>query len=195
MMVLQQVESTKVLRLAALLHDVAKPVSKKTDKKGADHFVGHPSLGAVMAKEIMRRWKLDNATIDEVCRLVKYHDERPELTPRNVRRLVHRIGSDYMEDLLKLQWADVLGQSEFCKQEKQERIRTLEALYQEILAKQDCVQIADLKVNGKDAMDAGIPKGPQIGAALEYLLEKVIEDPSLNEREYLMGELAQWKNS
>ena len=108
---------------------------------------------------------------------------------------MHRIGADYMEDLLKLQWADVLGQSEFAREEKQARIRKLQEYYQEIVEKQQCVQISDLAVNGKDAMEVGIPKGPQIGQALTYLLEKVIEDPSLNEREYLMGELAQWKNS
>lgn len=195
MVVLQQVEATKVLRLAALLHDVAKPVSKKTDKKGRDHFVGHPSLGAVMAKDIMRRWKLDNATIDAVCRLVKYHDERPELTPRNVRRLVHRIGVDYMDDLLKLQRADVQGQSAFEQEEKFERLDQLQALYEEIISQQQCVQIADLKVNGKDVIAAGIPKGPQVGEVLEFLLDQVIEHPERNDREYLMGELAQWKKA
>jgi tRNA nucleotidyltransferase (CCA-adding enzyme) len=193
--VMQGVPDTKVLRLAALLHDVAKPVSKKTDKKGLDHFVGHPSLGAELAKEIMRRWKLDNATIDAVCRLVRYHDERPELTPRNARRLVSRVGVDYMEDLLALQHADVLGQSVFHREEKLERIELLRNLYEEMKAQEACLMIRDLKVNGQDAMAAGIPKGPQIGEALEYLLQQVIEEPARNDREYLMGVLAQWKTS
>lgn len=193
--VMQGVPATKTLRLAALLHDVAKPLSKKTDKKGLDHFVGHPSLGAEMAKEIMRRWKLDNATIDEVCRLVRYHDERPELTPRNARRLVHRIGVDYMENLLVLQHADVLGQSDFQREEKLERIELLRSLYHQMLEEEACLQIRDLKVNGQDAMAMGIPKGPQIGEVLEYLLQQVIEEPARNEREYLMGVLEQWKNS
>jgi tRNA nucleotidyltransferase (CCA-adding enzyme) len=148
-----------------------------------------------MAKEIMRRWKLDNATIDEVCRLVRYHDERPELTPRNARRLVHRIGVDYMENLLVLQHADVLGQSEFQREEKLERIELLRSLYHQMLEEEACLQIRDLKVNGQDAMAMGIPKGPQIGEVLEYLLQQVIEEPARNEREYLMGVLEQWKNS
>lgn len=195
MVVMQKVPATKVMRLAALLHDVAKPVSKKTDNKGADHFVGHPSLGAVMAKEIMRRWKLDNVTIDAVCRLVKYHDERPELTPRNVRRMVHRIGLENMEDLLTLQYGDVQGQSTYEQQAKFERIATLRSMYEEIVAKEQCVQIADLQVNGKDVMEAGIAKGPMIGEALNHLLELVIEEPEKNDREFLMGELAQWQKS
>ena len=193
--VMQQVPATKVMRLAALLHDVAKPVSKKTDNKGADHFVGHPSLGAVMAKEIMRRWKLDNATIDAVCRLVKYHDERPELTPRNVRRMVHRVGLDYMDDLLTLQHGDVLGQSLYEQQNKLERLEALRQMYDVIVKEQQCVQIADLQLNGKDIMEAGIPKGPLIGEALEHLLDMVIEDPTRNNKEFLMGELAQWQIS
>jgi tRNA nucleotidyltransferase (CCA-adding enzyme) len=44
-------------------------------------------------------------------------------------------------------------------------------------------------------MAMGIPKGPQIGEVLEYLLQQVIEEPARNEREYLMGVLEQWKNS
>ncbi|MCR5641604.1 MAG: CCA tRNA nucleotidyltransferase [Lachnospiraceae bacterium] len=193
--VMREVPATKGMRLAALLHDVAKPISKKTDKKGHDHFVGHPSLGAVMARDILRRWKLDNGTIDMVCRLVKYHDERPQLTPRNIRRLVHRIGTEHMEDLLTLQWADILGQSDYLREEKLERVTQLREGYETILREQQCVQISDLKLNGKDVIAAGVPKGPMVGQALEALLQVVLEDPARNEREDLMGELEQWKKS
>jgi tRNA nucleotidyltransferase (CCA-adding enzyme) len=64
-----------------------------------------------------------------------------------------------------------------------------------MLEEEACLQIRDLKVNGQDAMAMGIPKGPQIGEVLEYLLQQVIEEPARNEREYLMGVLEQWKNS
>ena len=81
------------------------------------------------------------------------------------------------------------------REEKLERIELLRSLYHQMLEEEACLQIRDLKVNGQDAMAMGIPKGPQIGEVLEYLLQQVIEEPARNEREYLMGVLEQWKNS
>lgn len=45
-----------------------------------------------MARVILRRLKFDNETIKRVCLLVRYHDDRPAVTPRNVRRAISRIG-------------------------------------------------------------------------------------------------------
>ena len=72
--VMRAVSATPVLRYAALLHDVGKPECKTTDETGVDHFYGHQELSAKMARTILRRLKLDNDTIDQVCRLVRNHD-------------------------------------------------------------------------------------------------------------------------
>lgn len=84
--VLKGVEADKVLRLAALFHDVAKPDCRSTDEDGIDHFYGHPQVGAKKTKTILRRLKFDNATIDMVCRLVAIHDINPVLTPSPYER-------------------------------------------------------------------------------------------------------------
>ena len=63
--VVQQVENQKVLRLAALFHDIAKPVCKTTDETGVDHFYGHPKEGAKMAHRIFRRLKFDVDTMQK----------------------------------------------------------------------------------------------------------------------------------
>ena len=77
-----------------LLHDIAKPVMRKTDENGRDHFKMHAPEGEKMAKSILRRLKFDNDTISKVSRLIKYHDDRPMPEMRSVRRAVNRIGED-----------------------------------------------------------------------------------------------------
>lgn len=186
--VMENVPATKQMRLAALFHDVGKPLSKKTDEKGRDHFVGHPALGAEMAKGILQRLKFDNATIDVIVRLVRYHDERPAASKRNVRRMMNRVGTDYMEDLFQLRRADLLGQSDYIQEEKQAYLDTMISYYKEILDKNEAVTIKQLAINGKDLMDIGVKRGPHIGEVLEELLQMVMEDPKQNQREILLEE-------
>ena len=92
--VVQEVPAGKVLRWAALLHDVAKPVTKTTDEKG-DHFYGHNEAGAKMAKDILARLKFDNATITRVERLVLWHDYGMGQIPslRSFRKSLSKIPS------------------------------------------------------------------------------------------------------
>ena len=186
--VMELVPADKKMRLAALLHDVGKPLCKKTDEKGRDHFVGHPSLGAKMAREILQRLKFDNATIDDVVRLVRYHDERPELSKRNVRRMMNRVGTEYMEDLFLLKKADTLGQSEFNREEKLAYLDSLDGYYREILESQDAVTVKQLQIDGKDLLELGVQRGPQIGEILDELLKLVMEDPSMNQKDVLLEE-------
>ena len=193
--VMKHVRADKVMRLAAMLHDVAKPLCKKTDPHGQDHFVGHPQLGADMAKTILRRMKMDNDTIDAVTRLVRHHDERPVPTRRNVRRLMSRVGSEYMTDLLELKRADIYGQSGHKREEKFAEIDLIEDLFGQIVKNEECVTTKDLKVDGRDVIAAGIPKGPAVGRVLKSLLYEVIEDPALNDRDILLKKIDEWRKS
>lgn len=178
-----------VLRMAGLLHDVAKPVSKKTDTKGQDHFVGHPILGAQMSRKIMRRLTFDSASIDRVEKLVTYHDDRTAATKRAVRRLAARIGSDLMEDLITLRRADISGQSDYRREEKMELIDQTEKVFHEIMNDKDALTVKDLAVDGRDIMNAGVGSGPVLGEILKAMLEEVLEDPAKNTKEYLMSSL------
>ncbi len=67
--VMKNIEPRPVLRWAALLHDVAKPQCRTTDPEGVDHFYGHPAEGRKLARQVLRRLKLDNDTIRRVERL------------------------------------------------------------------------------------------------------------------------------
>lgn len=186
--VMEQVPGIPRLRLAAMLHDVAKPVCKKTDSKGIDHFVGHPTLGGEMAKTILKRLKFDNDTVSYVSAMACFHDERPEATPRNIRRLVSRVGAELMPDLLVLKKADTLGQSEYQRREKLDYLEEVQRLWIQLCENSEAVSVKDLVINGNDLIELGMEKGPKLGEFLKECLEQVIDDPSKNNRDYLLAE-------
>lgn len=185
-----------ILMWTMLFHDVGKPARKQTDDEGIDHFYGHAELGADMAEEILRRLKFDNDTIHTAARLIKWHDSRFKTNSAAIRRAMNRVGDDIIELLLMVQKADALGQSLYMKSEKIDRI-TKAAEQIEIVRKTgSCITLKDLKVNGRDLLNIGIPSGKQIGLCLGGLLSKVLDDPELNDRETLLGlASALYKNS
>lgn len=184
---LREVPPDKVLRLTMLLHDVAKPVCASEDEKGQNHFYGHPEEGVRLARAILRRLKLDNETTDRVCRLIRYHDERPPLTERNVRRLASRIGPEWMEALVAVKRADTLGQSLYRRQEKLAYVEKLAQTYRLLAARQQCMRRSDLAVNGRDLIELGMHQGRELGSVLDSLYERVLDEPELNTREKLLA--------
>ncbi len=192
------VPSEKALHLAALLHDVAKPAMKKTDKKGNDHFTGHPQAGEAMARRILRRWRLDNDTIAQVCALVKFHDERLQLVGgkenerhdmRVMRRMVARTGSDLYPELFYLQRADIAGQSDYKQEEKLALVDREEAALRKIREEEECTSLKDLAIDGRELIALGVPKGREVGEMLKKLLSIVIEDPGMNDLEKLKSQV------
>lgn len=185
MKTMQNVRADKVMRLAALLHDIGKPGMKKTDPKGTDHFTGHPQLSDVLADRILHRLKYDNDTIRKVRALVKFHDERPVVTRKNVRRYAAHMG-DVFPELFELRRADVMAQSKYMRTEKLKAIDDFEEYLKEIRDNNECIAIRDLAVNGRDLIQAGIKAGPELGCILNALLKRVIDEPELNDRETLL---------
>ena len=182
---MKQIRAEKSLRLAALLHDIGKPKTKETDENGIDHFHGHPAVGEEMAAGILRRLKFDNDTITKVRKYVRYHDYSIDTTPKAVRRAINKIGEEYFPQVLEIKRADILAQSLYQREEKEAHLVKVEQLYQEILAKNQCVSLKTLAITGKDLMGMGVPQGKEIGVILQKLLEDVMEQPEHNTKEYL----------
>lgn len=185
---LMAVPAERVLRLTMLFHDVAKPVCRTTDEAGNDHFYGHPEIGAEMTGQILRRLKFDNDTIRSVKRLVRFHDMRPVLQEKNVRRSIVKMGLESFPEIFAVKRADTLAQSMYMRQQKLDAIDQFEALYDRIIEKQVCVQKKDLALNGKDLLDIGVPQGKKVGEILDLLFAQVIEEPAKNTREELLAE-------
>lgn len=185
---MKAVRADKCLRLALLLHDVGKPARKITDEKGIDHFYGHPALSEEMAGQILHRLKFDNDTIYTVKRLVLYHDYQPEATPKSVRRAIMKTGEDIFPLLFEVKRGDIEAQSDYKKDEKLQRLCAVKEIYEQVLAKQQCVSLKTLAVTGRDLMEqAGMSPGKELGEMLKKLLEMVIDDPLLNEKEILIN--------
>ncbi len=183
---MKAIEKDKILRLTMLFHDVGKPRCHRRDERGIDHFYNHPVRGEEMTSQIMRRLKFDNDTRRKVCRLVRYHDERPPLNEVNLRRLISNVGKEMYPLLLQVQVADMMGQSEFKREEKRAYYNQCNQLYQQILARGDCLTVQELAVDGKDLMQAGVPQGKEVGEKLAWMLEQVLERPELNQKPTLL---------
>lgn len=186
---MQAVRPDKCLRLCLLLHDVAKPDCLTTDAEGIDHFHGHAQKGERMAAQILKRLRYDNHTTELVSRLVKWHDVAIAPEKKAVRRAASRMGKELFPLILEVKAADLAAQSDYQRAEKREWLERLRSLYEEIEREGDCLTIKDLAVNGRDLIQAGITPGPQLGLALQQLLEIVLEDPEKNTREYLLSSL------
>lgn len=186
---MKYVERDKVLRLAMLFHDMGKPEAITTDDKGIHHFHGHNELSSQITREVLRRLRFDNDTIHKVERLVYFHDYRPALTDKSVRRFVAKIGKDLFPLYILVQTADVKAQSDYKKEEKLHNIETVNNIFLGILEREECLCLKDLAVTGKDLIDLGIKPGKEIGEILNHLLEMVLENPGLNEKEILLNNL------
>lgn len=184
---LLNIRPDKVLRLTMLLHDIGKPAVKKTDENGRDHFKMHGPAGEKMASAILRRLKFDNDTISKVCRLIRWHDDRPAPDMCSVRRAVNRIGEDIFPLYLEVQRADMLAQSAYKREEKAARLEGVNECYRKILEEGQCVSLKSMAVKGRDLLAAGYAPGPELGEILDRLLEHVLEHPEDNEKARLLA--------
>jgi tRNA nucleotidyltransferase (CCA-adding enzyme) len=195
--VMENIPASAVLRYTALLHDSGKPGCKVTGEDGIDHFYGHPDVSEKIARKVLRRLKLDNNTVKQVCLLVKYHDfgTAMEITPKNFRKFLSNLGMDNFDGYMAIKRADMAGQSEYKIDHKKEQLEQLENLYAEVKEKSQGLYIKDLAIGGKDLMAMGIEPGKPMGDILSELLDQVIDDPEKNTVEYLTAEVHKLKNT
>ena len=186
---LQYVRKNKILRLTMLLHDIGKPHTIKKDEEGIDHFYGHCDVGEDMSREILRRLRFDNATINNVCKLVKYHDLKLSLKPEKLRKSIVKIGPELFPFLLEVKEADILAQSNYKRGEKQEEIQKIKEVYQKILEANDCLSMKELAISGRDLIERGMKPGKEMGDILQKLFEYVLENPERNRKEDLLNYL------
>ena len=183
---LRHIEADKILRLAVLFHDMGKPEMKTIDEEGVAHFKKHEMVSERIVKQVLRRLKFDNETIQRVSKLVLYHDYRMPQTKSAVRRAMNKISMELFPMYLMVRKADTFAKSEYLREEKFQEIEAVEKLYLEIKEAGECIVIKDLAISGKDLLDMGIPQGEQIGEILQELLDEVLEHPEYNKKEILM---------
>jgi tRNA nucleotidyltransferase (CCA-adding enzyme) len=173
------------LRLAGLVHDIAKPVTAVRHSDGQDHYYGHDEVGALMVRHIMKRLTFSSDWVERVSALVGRHMfPFPAAGPAAYRRLVADVGDDFARDLLALHVADVRARHPDNAQwspppEIGERL-TLSLTAP--LTKSGPV----LAVDGQDVMRLlGIAPGPEVGRVLDACRSAVFERPECNTRAQL----------
>lgn len=178
----------KFVRLAALLHDIAKPRTKKGEGPDAT-FYGHEILGAKMTAEILNRLKFPKKEIEKIVKLVRYHlfyYNVGEVSETAIRRLLRKVGKENIEELLQVRMADRIGSG--VPKAEPYKLRHLRYLIEKV--SQDPISVKMLKVNGHDVMRIlKILPGPKVGEILDILLGYVLEDPKKNEKEFLEKEI------
>ncbi len=195
------------VRLAALFHDIGKPASKKNinesvidgDKNDGSKkeietitFYNHEVIGEKITRKLMTRLKFSNEMTDNVCHLVREHmfHYEPGWSDAAVRRFIIRVHTECMEDLYDLRLADMYGMyNEPVDVRYGESISLLLELQRRVekeLKKKTALSLKSLAVNGRDLMQSGIPAGKELGHILNELLDCVLEDPEMNEKETLL---------
>jgi len=189
MRVLDESAPDPVERIAALLHDVAKPRTRaKSEKTGDWTFYHHEKVGADMAERWLRDYRFSNQERELVVSLIRHHliCYSSEWTDAAVRRFIKRVGADRVEPLLRLGKADALGKGRHVDEELA-ALKELRTRIEQSIEEGDALSTQDLAVGGQDViehLEGGA--GPRVGEILRALLDRVIEDPSLNTRDKLM---------
>lgn len=176
-----------VLRWAALLHDIGKPLSSSTDQNGVIHFYGHHRESRRIAMDVLHRLHMNNESIHDISVLVENHDYRVDPNYTAVKRMMAKTGMELFEKLLILQKADNKAKNPKYYPDKKRKIDTGLELYREVIASRQPYRISDLAVNGRDLMHIGCRQGREIGDLLKQLLDEVIIKPELNNRKYLLN--------
>jgi len=172
-----------VVRLAPLLHDVDKPVVVKQQGPRGVTFYNHEVSGARTAKKIAERLRLAKNDQNKVFTLVRWHMfvYDPKMTDASIRRFIRRVGKENIHDMMALRTGDRVGggsrATSWRLTELQKRIG--EQFYEPLSLK-------DLAIDGNDVMKIlGVGAGRKIGEILDTLFEEILEDSSLNNKEYL----------
>jgi poly(A) polymerase len=169
LLTVEKAKKDELVRLAALLHDIGKPV---TANDGA--FIGHDVEGARLAAEALRRLRFSNALADKVARLVRLH-LRPvfydgkQWKDGAVRKLARDAG-DLLWPLMDLARADIAASA----YPDAEKLDELEARLKDVLAERP--SRFRLPIQGGDIMRVrGLKQGPEVGRIKKRLQELLLE--------------------
>ncbi len=184
------IKEKPLVRLAALLHDIGKARAKNFAMKNGigNVFYNHEVIGERITEKIMKRLKFSNSDINYVKKLVRLHMfyYTEEWTDGAVRRFLRKFDGDenFLKDLFELRKGDRLGSG--MKDKDAEILDKFKKRIAKIIEEDNALKVTDLDINGHEIMEKfNIPPSKTIGEMLEYMLEKVLDNPELNKKEKL----------
>jgi tRNA nucleotidyltransferase (CCA-adding enzyme) len=172
------------VKVAALLHDVGKPKTKRGDGENST-FYNHEIVGANMTRKILERLKFPKKDIEKIYKLVRYHlfyYNVDEVTESSVRRLVTNVGKENVDELLEVRMCDRIGSG--VPKAEPYKLRHLRYLIDK--TSQDAISVSMLNISGEEIMKIlNIKPGPKIGNIYNILLAEALKDSKNNDKEYL----------
>lgn len=136
-------------------------------------------VDADTAGRILKGLKLDNATISMASKLVKYYNMNPVVSEAAVRHYINEVGEN---DALRIIDFNI----SICGSELNKGYTDMRKICVMVKERGDCTELRNLKISGRDLMEAGFPAGKQLGEILQKLLCEVLDNPKFNEYNYLL---------
>lgn len=190
--VLEETPPILEARLAALLHDIGKPHTISVDENNERHFYGHEKVSVKIAKDILERLCFPNKTIQVVTNVINLHMRDLEAKGAGIRRLIRELGDDFNVWLMLVK-AD--RPPKMPKEEFEERLNNFLKNYNFEIEEQKRKDFFKLKISGEDIMQIlNLPPSKEVGKIKHKLEELIIEEPSKNDREFLITYLKNTKN-
>ncbi len=165
------IEPIVSLRLAMLFHDLGKPFCFQF-YNGEGHFKGHASISSKICEKRMKELRFDNNTFQSVLALVKRHNMIIKNDNVILKKQLNKYGETLLFDLIKVHIADDMAKAPIA-QGRIEEYRSAAEAAKNIICEQECFSLKKLAINGNDIVKMGF-KGKEVGAALDYLLNAVI---------------------
>lgn len=185
--------TSPIVRLATVIHDIGKPQTYKKLANGTITFYNHELVSAQIAKRIADRLRFSNKDREKLYKLVRFHqfsvDERQ--TDSALRRFIRKVGMENISDMLDLRVGDRLGGG------ARETSWRLEEFKKRLIEVQkQPFTVHDLKITGHDVMkNLSLKPGPEVGEILEKLFEEIVEKKIPNEKKTLLERLNSFNNN
>ncbi|NFG22832.1 CCA tRNA nucleotidyltransferase [Clostridium botulinum] len=170
---IEEIESALHLKLTMFFHNFIK-----INNEDIEYTI-------LQVKEFLKEFKYDNNTVNKVITLILYMNNHLN-TKLEIKQILNLINLDLFEDLLKVKEAEILSQNPLYKEERLSHLLSIRENLKEILLNKECFKLKDLSINGKDLINLGLEKGKNIGEMLNELLELVMNNPDLNDKEILI---------
>lgn len=136
-------------------------------------------IGKDKTRAVLKGLKLDNATISMAVKLVEYLGITPALTEPQMRHYINEVGK---EDALRV----IDFNLAFASEDEYKGYTDMRNICVTVLERGDCTSLKELRITGKLLMNSGFEAGKQLGGLLEELLLEVLDNPALNDTEYLL---------
>ncbi|MBQ8931659.1 MAG: HD domain-containing protein [Ruminiclostridium sp.] len=172
-----------ISRLTMLLHDIGKPDSFYMEN-GTGHFKGHALVSRDISEKVLKRLKFSNKITEEVLFLIENHSIKMADTEKYIKKALVRYGEEQFLKLIDIHIFDNLGKAEMCLWEN-DFFRSIAQHTREYLDSQPALTLKSLKVNGNDMMALGF-SGADVGKALNFLMDAVIDEHCKNEKDRLI---------